>query len=266
MGAWGYNFFESDHDYDLVADMYEPAGLAAPENKAKERAKQKQSKSKKGNASKSDRDDDFPLLSLYAGHCADIDLVREHLDGGVLRKLITEKKGKIDTAGNDKFGLSWAVYEFVLLGACAMTLGCKIPDDFKELLIANYRSTELQRDSLHSMQLALGDGPDRYRNMPYDFGSKGLVEMINSRDPKEDKKSDRGYIGVNVPAPFGLFSNSKPGPLKDYPADVCGGCGAKDRLDNQLLLCCGKCKVKKYCGRVCQQAHFKQHKRVCEPQ
>lgn len=74
------------------------------------------------------------------------------------------------------------------------------------------------------------------------------------------------YIGLNVPAPFGLFSSPKGVPLKEYPVGVCGGCGAKDRLDGEPLLSCGKCKTKKYCGKVCQQAHFKQHKRVCKPQ
>ena len=170
---------------------------------------------------------------------------------------------------DDKYadlGRAFATYEFVLLGACAMTLGCKIPDDFKELLIEKYRSTELQRDSLHGMQLALGDGPERYKGTPYDFGSKGLIETANSRDPAEDKNSNMPYIGLNVPAPFGLFSSPKGVPLKEYPVGVCGGCGAKDRLDGEPLLSCGKCKTKKYCGKVCQQAHFKQHKRVCKPQ
>lgn len=276
MGAWGFNFFESDHDFDTVSDLSHAAGLDALEAKAKERARQKQAGSENGNATKpagptaTDEDDDYPLLSIYAGACADVELVRDHLDGGALRKLIDETKAKMEKSDEDDkyadLGRAFATYEFVLLGACAMTLGCKIPDDFKELLIEKYRSTELQRDSLHGMQLALGDGPERYKGTPYDFGSKGLIETANSRDPAEDINSNMPYIGLNVPAPFGLFSSPKGVPLKEYPVGVCGGCGAKDRLDGEPLLSCGKCKTKKYCGKVCQQAHFKQHKRVCKPQ
>lgn len=276
MGAWGYNFFESDHDLDVVCDLDSAAGLDELWKKNKERVKRDPAQSKDANANTPDdktgsnEDDDYCELSVYAGHCADINLVREHLEAGVLRKLIDEKKAKMETSDEDNkmaaFNQSYAVYEFVLLGACAMSTGCKIPADFKELLIKKYRTTELQHDSLHAMQLALGDGPDRYKDTPYDFGSKGIVEMANSRDPEEDKKSNLPFIGLNMPAPFGLFSNPKPAPMKEYPANVCGGCGAKDRLEGEPLLSCGKCKVKKYCGRVCQQAHFKQHKRVCKEQ
>jgi len=263
MGAWGFNFFESDHDLDVVCDLDSAAGLTALESRAKERAEQKQAQSKEGNATKADgptgtdQDEDYPL-SIYAGHCADVDLVREHLDGGVLRKLINEKKAKMGKS-------SYAVYEFVLLGACAMSLGCKIPDDFKELLVEKYRSTELQHEALYSMQLALGDGPERYKDTPYDFGSQGLIETMMTREPEEED-SNRSYVGMNVSAPFGMFGNSKGTPMKEFPVGVCGGCSAKDRLDGEPLLSCGKCKTKKYCGKVCQQAHFKQHKRVCKSQ
>jgi hypothetical protein len=264
MGAWGYNFFENDHDLDVVLGLDQAAGLSALESKAKERAKHKQAQSKDANATKpndptnTDEEDDYLLISMYAGHCADIELVREHLDGGVLRKLIDEKKATM--GNNDR-----AVYEFVILGACAMSLGCEIPDDFKQLLIEKYRSTELPPMSLHAMQLALGDGPHRYRNAPYDFGEKGLDETVEERMAEEEGKGSNGQIvGMNVPAPFGLFGSFKGGPVNEYPAGVCGGCGAKDRLDGEPLLSCGKCKVKKYCGTVCQRAHFKQHKRVCK--
>jgi hypothetical protein len=267
MGAWGYNFFESDHDYDLIYDLNQAAGLEALEDKARAALKQERAEA---NIPQPDKEDDSPPLSIFAGHCSGfsgIKMVREHLETGVLRKLIDDKKAKIETPTNgDKmaaYNQSYAVYEFVFLGACAMSLGCKIPAEFKELLIKKYRTTDLQRDALHSMQLALGDGPDRYKDVPYDFGSKGLVEMANSRDPNEGKNSGLPYVGLNVPAPFGLF-RSPPAQLKEYPAGVCGGCGADKRFDKDPLLCCGKCKTKKYCSKVCQQAHYNQHKRVCK--
>ena len=266
MGAWGYNLFENDHDLDVVIGLDEAAGISALESKARERVKQKQAQSKETNATKpngptgADADDDHFMISIYADNCDDIELIREHLDGGVLRRLIDEKKS---TMGKNDH----AVYEFVILGACAMSLGCRIPDDFKQLLIEKYRSTELPPQSVHAMQLALGDGPHRYRNAPYDFGSKGLDQTVEERMAEEEgRASASGIVGMNVPAPLGLFGSFKGPPTKEYPAGVCGGCGAKDRLDGEPLLGCSKCKVKKYCGKVCQRAHFEQHKGVCKSQ
>jgi hypothetical protein len=153
------------------------------------------------------------------------------------------------------------MYEFVILGACAMSLGCKIPDDSKQLLIEKYRSAELPPMSVHAMQLALGDGPHRYRNAPYSFGEKGLDETVEERMAEEERKGSNGQIvGINVPAPFDLFGSFKGGPVQEYTAGICGGCGA----NGEPLLSYGKSKVKKYSGTVCQRAHFTQHKRVCK--
>jgi hypothetical protein len=62
-----------------------------------------------------------------------------------------------DHAGDERLN------EFVILDACAISNGCKLPDDFKELLIKTYRFTRLFRMGRCSMQVALGDGPERYR-------------------------------------------------------------------------------------------------------
>ena len=114
------------------------------------------------------------------------------------------------------------------------------------------------------MQLALGDGPHRYRNTPHDFGSRGLDETVYLRMAEEEGKPSGSIVGMNVPAPFGLFGSFKGAPVNEYPIGTCGGCGAENRLDGEPLLGCSKCKAMKYCGKVCQRAHFKQHKRVCK--
>ena len=54
MGAWGFNFFESDHDFDTVSELSHAAGLDALEGKAKEKARQKQAGTEDGNATKPD--------------------------------------------------------------------------------------------------------------------------------------------------------------------------------------------------------------------
>jgi hypothetical protein len=244
MGFWGLNWFEGDADLDAVSDLDCEAGLDKLWEETKEKVKQEAAQSGKPDATKSDdkagedEDGGYSDLSIYAGHCFDIELVRKHLDSGVLRKLIDKRKAIVARGRS-----SSAVYEFVLLGACAMTLGCKIPKDFKELLIEKYRSAHVLDDAVYSMQLALGDGPQRYKGEPYDFGSKGLIETANSLHDNQE---------------------IQPAQQQGHGHDVCGGCGAEDRLDGQPLLCCSKCKMQHYCGKVCQQAHHQKHQRLCK--
>lgn len=283
MGAWGLGLFENDHDYDRVSELDEEAGLHALEDEAKKRSKQQQhfpamkgdgstkqsgNNTSENNATEAQGDsDDFSTLSMCGGLCADIPLVREHLDSGVLLKLIKGKTAKMDAA-SDEWGLSWAVYDLVLLGACAMSLGCKIPDVFKSLLIKHYLSSELQRDALLQMQVALDDSPKRYKEgEPYDFSPRGIEEMAElAAEHKSDLLFPRGreYQMLNMAAPFGMHRNPNQAPPKEFAADVCGGCGAKERHDGDPLLSCGKCKTRKYCGKVCQQAHYKRHKPSCK--
>jgi hypothetical protein len=283
MGAWGLGLFESDHDHDRISYMDDQADLYDKLiDKALKRAKQAKSKPKKADARKptsttnKNEAAEEPNLTLLAQACDDVDLVREHLDSGALPKLIkhyletVHEKSEIINAKNlseydqvmaeDEHDR--AVYDFVLLGACAMSLGCKITDTFKEELIKRYRTTQFQRDALGQLQVALGDGPNRYKGgVPYQF--PGLEDLPGDRE-REDCIHPNSML-INVWAPFGMHRDTRV-EKREYPANVCGGCGAKDRLDGQPLLSCSKCKTKKYCGRVCQQAHFKQHKRVCKPQ
>lgn len=52
--------------------------------------------------------------------------------------------------------------------------------------------------------------------------------------------------------------------LAGHPADVCRHCGAAGCLHGHPLPYSDKCKVKECCGRVYQQAYFKQHKATCK--
>lgn len=284
MGAWGLGLFESDHDHDRISYMDDQADLYDKLiDKALKRAKKAKSKAaKKANATKSTsataktEPAEEPNLSLFAQACEDVYLVREHLDSGALQALVDhyqaamDEKSEIlkskDVSEDDHVmaedELDRAVYDFVLLGACAMSLGCRITNAFKDVLITRYRTTQLQRDALGQMQIALGDGPNRYRDgIPHQFA--GLEELPGDRE-REDRIYPNSML-INVWAPFGMLRDTRI-EKREYPADVCGACGAKDRLDGQPLLSCGKCNTKKYCGKVCQKAHFKQHKRVCKPQ
>ena len=269
MGGWGLGFFQSDHDLDAIYGLDDAAGLTALEGKAKDRAKKRAGEAATG-GKKSLPADEKPNLSVYAGHCDDIELVREHLDSGAMLKLIDHVKAKVDKANG--YEAAYAKYELVLAGACAMSLGCKLPADFKSTLIKDYRSVGLMRDAIFQMQVALGEGSGAYQEgAPFDFRCNGLLKAANEGVSAD---SDRLYPGgggggiqmLNVSAPFGMIQKPehRRAPNKQYPSDVCGGCGSKNRKDGKPLLVCGHCKTTKYCGRVCQQARFKQHKQVCQ--
>lgn len=65
--------------------------------------------------------------------------------------------------------------------------------------------------------------------------------------------------GVQTSAGAINFSN-----LQVCQDAYCGECLVnKDDLDHKLRLC-GKCKRQAYCSRVCQLAHWSQHKRLCK--
>lgn len=263
MGAWGLGFFESDHDFDRISEMSHDAGLPALEGKARERF-QKERPAAAAQAEKAGHGD-LPLLSIYADHCSDVTMVRDHLDSGALLTLIEQKRAAMNDK-TDKFTASYALYDFVLLAACAMTLGCNLPTDYRAELAAKYRKSGLMRDSVVQMQLALSDGHKRYKDGElYDFSSKTIEQAADSTDAKPD--NGRGFVMLNVPAPFGFWprgGTAAEARLPDYPNGVCGGCGSEERGDGLPLLACGGCKVRKYCGRVCQAAHYAQHKVVCK--
>lgn len=51
---------------------------------------------------------------------------------------------------------------------------------------------------------------------------------------------------------------------QEWPDDVCGGCGAKQRRDGEELDECSKCHKRRYCSRQCQKDDWKTHKTVCK--
>lgn len=124
--------------------------------------------------------------SMYANHCTDeavVEVVRKHLDGGALKDLLalykTTMNGWTFMYGND--------YIFVLIGALAMTVGCKLPKSLKSALMKKYKIAGFLPEAVAQMQKALL-GPDGYKDgEPYDFGSLGLVETANL-SPTEDEE------------------------------------------------------------------------------
>jgi hypothetical protein len=82
-----------------------------------------------------------------------------------------------------EFALQDPCYVYVLLGACAMTLGYPLPQGYIATLKKVYTEGGLMPDALKQMKKALA-GPGGYRNgEAYDFESKDLIETANSKDP-----------------------------------------------------------------------------------
>jgi hypothetical protein len=259
--------FQSDHDFDLVGDMSGEFGLYQMEE-------QHQAKAKANGAKKAE---DRIHYTIYAPACSDVELVRQHLDHGALAYVIAEKTTKLFSKPKEfnieDFDFYYPCYVFVLLGACAMTLGCTLPQSYLAMLKKVYTEGGLMPDALKQMHKALF-GPEGFQNgVPYDFESKDLLETANSG--KAPKDSGRGFVMMNVMSPGSLFNTDMGGSktsviIKELRhqhnnPDACGGCGVKDGQVGKVLSKCSKCKERKYCGSACQKKSWKVHKKGCEP-
>jgi hypothetical protein len=262
--------FQSDHDFDIIDDLNHEAGLSKLMEEAQSFAK---------TAGEDEKDIDDIHYSIYAHYCSNPDLVRKHLDSGLLVKMIAKKEATMLAMPAKERELEFALqdpcYVYVLLGACAMTLGCQLPERYIAMLKKVYTKGGLMPDALKQMKKALAD-PNGYRNgEPYDFESKSLVETANSDDREDEKPSTFGFFSMNVPSPGGLFdtgmgSSSASAIIKDLrnkpnKPNVCAGCGTDSAKGGQTLLVCSRCKDRKYCSLECQKLHWKVHKKLCEP-
>lgn len=265
----GAGLFESDNDLDTVSEMGHAMGLSKLEDEIKAAAKA---------AGKSDSEVDRIYLSIYGGSHPDV--VRKHLDSGVLANFIGVKEArmmKIPTGSVDELAeymFRDPCYEYVLLGACAMSLGCQLPKSFLDMLKIVYTEFSIMPGSLRQIRKALF-GPGGFENgEPYDFESKDIIETINSTP---DKPADgRAFSMVNVfPPGGGLFStgvgdSAKSMVLKElrdkyHKPDVCASCSKRRGKNGGELLQCSKCKDRKYCSFDCQKKHWNVHKKVCQP-
>lgn len=265
--------FQSDHDYDEISYLNDEAGIYNLERAAVKEAEAQGRNVKVPTGMRGEEDEVDIGYSLYRNLCSDPDKIRKHLDSGVLAQLFAKYQTKLPekaVGGYHKDG-----YKFILLGACAMSLGCHIPHSTMSLIRRHYKSVGLMRDALTQMEKALNSRIGFKDGEPYDFGSLGLHDTMAKGGPP---KADRIYPHMlNVEAPGQLIPakvmremsqqlrKEMDQPVENkYGYDVCGGCGAKDGMGGASLLACGKCKKRKYCGTECQKKHWKLHKQVCE--
>jgi hypothetical protein len=230
-------------------------------------------------AGKDEKEINGIYYSIYGKSCSNPELVRKHLDSGALVYLIAEKEAAMLAMPSKEQELEYyfrdPCYIYVLLGACAMTLGCQIPDQYISMLKKVYTEGGLMPDALKQMKKAL-KGPHGYNDgEPYDFESKDLVETANAMDDTDKVSNGLGFIGMNVLSPGGLFDtgmgNSSTSAIikelrkRQKDPDVCAGCGSDAGPTGKILLMCARCKDRKYCSAECQKQHWSIHKKLCEP-
>lgn len=265
--------FQSDNDFDIISELGYDLGLASLEEAAQANAKA---------AGKDQEEIDGVYYTIYGPSCSDPEIVRKHLDSGVLTDIIAEKEAMLLSipSGTKEQQLEYyfrdPCYIYVLLGACAMTLGCQLPDAYIAMLRKVFTEGGFMSDALEQMKKALF-GPHPYKNgVPYDFESMDLIETANSQSAKDDESNSMGFIGMNVMSPGGLFDtgmgNSDTSIIikelreKHNNPGTCGNCHAKNGEDGKDLLMCSRCKDRKYCSTECQVKHWKKvHKKLCEP-
>ena len=212
MGAWGLGIFQSDHDYDLIAELAKTAGLPDIEARLKAAKEKRTGKPEpqsgaigRAQTTETEAFDGRIHLSMYAKLCTDVETVRKHLESSVLTQMFAELErkflsGEAVSGSMDYPGYCSAGYMYVLLGACAMTLGCKLDSTVIDSLKRKHLTVGFMRDALKQLDRALY-GNKRYRNgNPYNFGSRCVRDTTPADIPEEDKLC-AGSNMINVQPP-----------------------------------------------------------------
>lgn len=254
-------------DYDIVKIIDEELGL-------------RELRAKVNGAAGITEDDPPNRFSVFAELCyhpKSIEVMRKYLDSGILAQYLYEEYEKKDRC--------WSGYDYRryhTLVACAMTLGCKIPEHVLEKMhgMQNpaYVQAVRQKNSKYALpRLAntqLKEALAQYKaGEPYDFGNTTMLEasMANMIRGTTTIKNVGQYKVVEVKQKNGNVIPQMIGPPDDeemglkpiYPNHLCAACGADDKDDGKELSCCARCKDRKYCSKECQKAHWKMHKVIC---
>jgi hypothetical protein len=217
--------------------------------------------------------------SIYAHFCSDTETVKLHLDSGVLAEMLAKKETVMLTKKSSATIYAGPGYEFVLLGACAMSLGCVIPEHYMARMRDVYTYAGLMRDGVMQMNEAL-DGPRAYEDCkPYDFGIASLdlnsTLLLAKYSAKKDNPAASDLVSINTDpqgkgSPFNgsteRLDAAKAGFVESkHAVNECSGCGATAGKNGAALLDCSGCHKRKYCSKECQKQHWKAaHKKFCK--
>lgn len=195
--------------------------------------------------------------------------IRKHMDSGVLEKLFAKKEQEMLKPSKSAWHPD---YTFVLLGACAMTLGCRIHEHYKLQMQKHFLNVGMLETPERQIFKAL-NGPDGYQEgVPYKFEVPEDVVAAHEAEMKRRDSQGGAFVMMNVPAPFGFIPAPPPKNKvlrtkmdeAKYGEQRCGGCGADKKKDGETLLRCGKCMKRGYCSVECQKEHWSLHKKVCK--
>jgi hypothetical protein len=222
-------------------------------------------------------------FSLYADRCSSAEareLVRDHLDSGVLHKLTAKMVANFFNPISVDDYTCWGFVPLIL-GACAMSLGCRTLytapgykawfHTYKEMLIGIYIEVPLMDAAREQMRKALL-GPDGFEPgtpikferfaRPKDYvpvadEDSTMALMVGGAPwdykPKWQKGIDDGFITHAV------CPNLKTDLGYSTDETLCGGCGTC----HAKPLICSKCRDQVYCSKACQKKDFGRHRACC---
>ena len=303
MGAWGLGLFQSDHDYDrinqftdevklvkleredvndaisqgkkvnMVCDLdrfNEPKIKELEDNYNKTAIKNAKALHKSGKVIC--EIETVPVhYAVYARVCSNVERARQHLDSGVLAKMLAGSQKKLKDSYSGEYDSDG--YNFILLGACGMSLGCQLSKSTVSLMKKHYNTVGLMRDAKQQVERALDADTGYVNGKPWDFGSLGLKETLERKKfaAKEDRVND-SHINIQEPGADAPVA-PEDGSLKlreqmvmlnikeenKYGREECGQCGAKEVSESGKLVQCSKCKMRRYCSAKCAKEHWKYH-------
>jgi len=175
-------------------------------------------------------------------------------------------------------------YYLVILVALSMQVGTFISKDQIAYARYIYKSAGLFIESIEQFGRALRE----YRNKPYDFKARGVMQMIQEMDKLDDRgRPLKSFGNINFfgkryylaneawaiePSIKRLRSDIKsrnevlqPSVKDPNAPPTCGYCG---KLESEMrfggrLKRCRKCKKERYCDRDCQASDWPIHKKGC---
>ncbi|KAK5137244.1 hypothetical protein LTR08_000214 [Meristemomyces frigidus] len=272
--AWGEGLFENENDLEVIRYLDREMGVNDLEHKANTATATGREKG---------TNDGVAALrySVYAPSCSNKDAaeaVKKHLDAGALKLMCTKM---VACYFNPLKPSDYTCHGHlaIILGACAMTLGCKLDGipgykmffgSYSSFLGGIYEPAPLMDKAKGQMHKAL-----------YEVMIARVAAGITTPLHKEKFAGNgQGMMG-GLPIGYKSARDSAKAPLVGMAMSMVGpcdkedmgygghagcagqGCGRGQVVNGGGLLQCGKCGEVKYCSRECQKKDWRRHKVCC---
>ena len=268
--AQGDGILQSSKEFEIIAQLDEALGMRELRAKVVSKA-----------GFKAKKWDHFPCrFSINRDLCyhpKSIEVVRAYMDSGVLSDHIYDYFEKGDRCWGDD-----DVQRYIILVACAMTVGCTIPERVLEKMesmqspafVKDLKQTDPSCALKPLANAQLKKALAEYQaDKPYDFGNTTMLEAsylhmfpgttkvknVDNLKLVEITEKDGRLIGSYIEPPTDEDIYLKP----VYHYQLCAKCGKAEKKAGGELLACGGCHERKYCSKECQKSHWKMHKIIC---